>query len=60
MCTIPANIAGIPANSLQCGFSEGLPIGMQLIGKALSEDTLIRIGYTYQQLTDWHSRNPKL
>ena len=59
-CTIPVNIAGIPSMSVPCGFSEGLPIGMQLIGKALSEDTLIRIGYTYQQLTDWHSRNPKL
>jgi len=59
-CTIPVNIAGIPSMSVPCGFSHGLPIGMQLIGKALSEDTLIRIGYTYQQLTDWHCLQPNL
>jgi len=59
-CTIPVNIAGIPSMSVPCGFSHGLPIGMQLIGKALSEDTLIRIGYTYQQLTDWHCLQPSL
>ena len=59
-CTIPVNIAGIPSMSVPCGFSDGLPIGMQLIGKALSEDTLIRVGYTYQQLTDWHCLHPNL
>jgi aspartyl-tRNA(Asn)/glutamyl-tRNA(Gln) amidotransferase subunit A len=59
-CTIPVNIAGIPSMSIPCGFDGGLPIGMQLIGKALSEDTLIRIGYTYQQQTDWHRLHPDL
>ena len=48
--TVPVNIAGVPALSLPCGkTSEGLPIGMQLIGKALSEPTLYRTGYAYEQ-----------
>lgn len=48
--TVPVNIAGVPALSLPCGkSSEGLPIGMQLIGKALSEPTLYRTGYAYEQ-----------
>jgi aspartyl-tRNA(Asn)/glutamyl-tRNA(Gln) amidotransferase subunit A len=63
VCTLPASIAGIPALSIPCGFSSGgpsLPIGMQLIGPALSEETLLRIAYTYQQETDWHIRRPQL
>ena len=63
VCTLPANIAGIPALSLPCGFSSGerpLPIGMQLMGPALSEETLLRIAYTYQQATDWHRQRPAL
>lgn len=59
-CTIPVNIAGIPAISIPCGFSNGLPIGMQVIGRALTEETLFRIGYTYQQQTDWHRQRPVL
>jgi aspartyl-tRNA(Asn)/glutamyl-tRNA(Gln) amidotransferase subunit A len=60
ICTIPVNIAGIPCLALPCGFHGGLPIGMQLIGKPLSEATLFRIGSTYQQATDWHTRRPPL
>ena len=63
ICTLPVNIAGIPAISVPCGFSggdgpsgAGLPIGMQVMSKHLSEETLLRIGYTYQQATDWHTR----
>jgi aspartyl-tRNA(Asn)/glutamyl-tRNA(Gln) amidotransferase subunit A len=59
--TIPVNMAGIPALSLPCGFSEGgLPIGLQLIGPAFSEETLLRIAYTYEQATDWHTRRAAL
>ena len=50
MCTIPVNLAGIPAISVPAGFTaEGLPIGMQLIGPALSEEKLIRGAYTFEQ-----------
>ncbi len=59
-CTIPANIAGVPSISLPCGSAEGLPVGLQLTGKALAEETLLRIAHTYQQLTDWHTRRPAL
>ena len=55
-------LAGMPALSVPCGFSEedGLPVGMQLIGSAFNEATLFRIGHGYQQLTDWHTREPEL
>ncbi|MBI4498266.1 MAG: Asp-tRNA(Asn)/Glu-tRNA(Gln) amidotransferase subunit GatA [Chloroflexi bacterium] len=60
VCTIPVNIAGIPGLSIPGGFADGLPIGLQIIGPALSEETLLRIGYAYQQATDWHTRRPTL
>lgn len=57
----PANLAGIPALALPCGFSSsGLPIGMQIMGPQFSEELLFRVGHTYQQLTDWHKRRPNL
>ncbi|MEK7848445.1 MAG: Asp-tRNA(Asn)/Glu-tRNA(Gln) amidotransferase subunit GatA [Chloroflexota bacterium] len=58
--TIPVNIAGIPALTLPAGFVGGLPVGMQLLGKALSEETLLRIGHAFQQATGWHRRPPPL
>lgn len=57
--TIPVNIAGIPCISVPCGFSEGMPIGMQVMGPALGEETILRIAHTYQQATDWHTRRPE-
>ncbi len=60
ICTIPVNMAGLPALSLPCGFSEGLPVGLQLIGKAFDEETLFRTAYVYEQSTDWHTRRPTL
>lgn len=57
--TISANLAGLPAVSLPCGFSdEQMPIGVQFIGKQFDEGTLLRVGYTYQKATDWHTRFP--
>jgi aspartyl-tRNA(Asn)/glutamyl-tRNA(Gln) amidotransferase subunit A len=41
-----------------CGFSNGMPVGMQLIGKPLSEDVLLQIGHAYQSITDWHLKRP--
>ncbi len=60
VCTIPANIAGIPAISLPCGFVDGLPVGLQLIGPSLGEETILRTAYTYEQANDWHSRRPNV
>ena len=60
VCTLPVNIAGLPAISVPCGFSQGLPVGMQLIGNHLSEETLLRIGHAYQQATRWHEARPEL
>ena len=60
VCTIPVNIAGLPALSVPCGFSDGLPVGMQLIGPHLSEPTLLRIGHAYEQATEWHLRRAAL
>ena len=61
ICTIPANMAGIPALSQSCGFTKsGLPIGMQIQGPPFSEETLLRIAYAYEQATDWHTRRPPL
>ena len=57
--TIPANLAGLPALSLPCGFDRaGLPIGMQVIGRPFDESTVLRLGHAYEQATDWHRRRP--
>ena len=59
--TISVNLAGLPALSLPCGLdSEGLPIGMQIIGKHFDESTILNIAYAYEQSTDWHKRKPNL
>lgn len=57
--TIPANLAGLPAVSLPCGLSKGLPIGMQLMAPRFREDLLLRVGHTWQTITDWHLRRPQ-
>ena len=54
------NPAGVPALALPCGFSKGMPVGMQLIGRHLDEQTLFRVGHAYQQETDWHKQLPFL
>ncbi len=57
----PANFTGLPAISVPCGFTyEGLPIGLQLIGRAFDEATLLRIAYAYEKKHDWGARHPKL
>ena len=59
--TIPANMAGIPALSLPCGFTDaGLPIGLQLQAPAFGEETLLRLAHAYEQATDWHTRRAQL
>ena len=56
VCTIPINLAGVPGISVPCGFANGLPIGMQIVGKPLGEDTIIRAAYTFEQNNDYHKR----
>ena len=60
VCTLPINIAGLPALSVPCGFADGLPVGMQLIGPHLSEERLLGIAYAYEQATEWHKAKPGL
>ena len=57
--TISANLAGLPALSMPCGFDRGgLPIGAQLIGPALGDLAVLDAAHAYQQETDWHRRHP--
>lgn len=59
--TLSLNLAGLPGMSLPCGFSsQGLPIGLQLIGKALDEMTLLQVAHAYEQSTPWHKMKPSL
>ncbi len=59
--TLPGSLAGIAGLSVNCGFdSLGLPIGLQLLGPAFSEERILRVAHQYQQATDWHKREPKL
>jgi aspartyl-tRNA(Asn)/glutamyl-tRNA(Gln) amidotransferase subunit A len=58
---IPAgNLAGLPALSLPCGFANGMPMGLQLVGTPFSENLLLAIGKTFQERTDWHKRRPQV
>ena len=55
-----ANLAGLPALSLPCGFADGMPIAIQLVGRPFSENTLLSIGKAFQEHTDWHKRKPPM
>ena len=59
IATIPASMAGLPAVSIPCGFIDNLPVGFQLVGKALDEATILRTGFTYQQHTSFHKTHIK-
>jgi len=57
--TIAANLAGIPAMSIPCGFVNDLPVGMQLMGNYFDEARLLNVAHQYQQATDWHRKTPQ-
>ncbi len=59
--TISVNLAGLPAIALPCGFSQaGLPIGMQIIGRAFEEETILRAAHVYEQATQWRGKKPAI
>ncbi|MFH0738321.1 MAG: Asp-tRNA(Asn)/Glu-tRNA(Gln) amidotransferase subunit GatA [Candidatus Omnitrophota bacterium] len=59
--TISANLAGIPAISLPCGFTKkGLPVGLQILAKPFNEEMIFKVSHAYEQATDWHKQKPKL
>ena len=60
VCTLPVNIAGLPGLSVPCGFSDGLPVGLQLIGPHFSEETLLRTAHAYESATEWSKARPAL
>ena len=58
--TTPASLAGICGMSVPCGFSkDGLPIGLQLLGPDFGEETILKVGYAYEQSTAWHTQKPQ-
>jgi len=59
--TLPANLTGLPAVSVPCGFTPaGLPVGLQLVGRPHAEGTLLGLARGYEQATPWHERRPQL
>ena len=60
VCTLPINMAGTCAISVPCGFDRGLPIGLQIIGGAFAEETILRVAHAYEEVTDWHLKHPKI
>jgi aspartyl-tRNA(Asn)/glutamyl-tRNA(Gln) amidotransferase subunit A len=59
--TVTASLAGLPAISVPCGFSaEGLPLGLQFVGRAWEDATVIRAAAGYERATDWSARRPPL
>ena len=58
LCTMFGNLAGLPGISVPCGFSDGLPVGLQIVGKAFDEETVLRVAYAYEQAAGYHRERP--
>jgi len=56
--TIGVNLAGLPGLSAPCGFVDGLPVGLQIVGRAFDEGRILNVAHRFQQETDWHARAP--
>ena len=57
--TIAVNLAGLPAMSIPAGFSDGLPVGLHVVGNYFEEARLLNVGHRFQQATDWHTHSPQ-
>ncbi len=61
ICTVPVNLAGLPAISIPCGIAQnGMPIGMQIVGRTFDESTILRVAHAFEQATSHHTRKPEL
>ncbi|RWR05796.1 Asp-tRNA(Asn)/Glu-tRNA(Gln) amidotransferase subunit GatA [Siminovitchia fortis] len=60
LLTIPVNLAGLPAISVPCGYSNGLPLGLQIIGNYFDEETIYRVAHAFEQATNYHEQKPQL
>jgi len=59
--TISVNLGGLPAISIPCGFNkDGLPVGLQIIGKPFNEAEILQLAFAYEQSTPWHTKKPLL
>ncbi|PYZ96571.1 Asp-tRNA(Asn)/Glu-tRNA(Gln) amidotransferase GatCAB subunit A [Alteribacter lacisalsi] len=58
--TVPVSLAGLPAISVPCGFSEGMPVGLQVIGNHFDEKTVYQVAHAFEQATDYHKQKPEL
>lgn len=60
ICTIPVSLAGVPAISVPCGLADNMPVGLQIIGKAFDEATVLRAAHAFEQNTEHHKLRPQL
>ncbi|KKQ37872.1 MAG: Glutamyl-tRNA(Gln) amidotransferase subunit A [Candidatus Woesebacteria bacterium GW2011_GWA1_37_7] len=60
MLAEPSSMAGLPGISVPCGFIDGLPIGLDIIGSQYSEAKLLQVAFAYEQSTSWHIKKPKI
>jgi aspartyl-tRNA(Asn)/glutamyl-tRNA(Gln) amidotransferase subunit A len=58
LCTMFGNLSGLPGISVPCGFSDGLPVGLQIVGEAFDEETVLRVAYAYEQAAGYHRERP--
>ena len=58
--SVPPSLAGIPGLSVPCGFSDNMPVGMQILGKYMDEETIFKVGYAFEQSTEHYKEKPKL
>jgi aspartyl-tRNA(Asn)/glutamyl-tRNA(Gln) amidotransferase subunit A len=59
--TLALSLAGLPGLSMPCGFdNKGLPVGLQIMGNAFDEATVLRVAHAYEQATEWHAQRPQL